>query len=364
MAGLVMRCWPRFRTLPGIAALGLMVLGITRGEQAVGIYAISFATFVYVRLAQQVAAPKTRLSRLQLATIGMVALAVAFFSLAAVRDLAHAEHREESFVGLLLDMYLYLRLVSYLWEFGVERLQNPAFIPYLAWCGLPFTASEPVLRCSEFQRQIPLSPASLPRIDFDWWRSVFVRLSMLAAAHGFAEATTILEKAGPLGRLLTLYGTAPWSFYLEAAASAALLRSAAILGGLEIPINYKNPFVSRSISEFWTRWNITATNVFRDILFFNRWGLDAPNLYLNSMIVFCTVGLWHGVNDYWLIWGLLQGLGFCVFIAWRKRVAMLVGTLPAAISWAITYTFVCSCWAIPPQLMQFGRFVVRRLAAD
>ena len=75
------------------------------------------------------------------------------------------------------------------------------------------------------------------------------------------------------------------------------------------------------------------TSAFRDMLFFNRWGLAHPNLYLNTVVVFLAVGLWHAVNPYWILWGLIHGLGFCAFILWRKWRGPGAQPLPWVVGW-------------------------------
>jgi hypothetical protein len=255
---------------------------------------------------------------------------------------------------LILDMLLLLRLLLFVWEFGVGRFDQVTLIEYLAWFGLPFTCLGPFLRYSEFRRQRSWDVDTLPPLDRAWWADAAVHSCMLFAGAAMPLLQARLMEAGLPGRLAVYYGASPWGWYLVAAGYAGLLRLAGALGGVAVPVNYDSPFRSTTIAEFWSRWNMTVTSAFRDMLFFNRWGMAHPNLYLNTVIVFLAVGLWHAVNPYWILWGLLHGLGFCAFILWRKWRGPGARPLPWVIGWGLTYLFVCSCWVVPSQLLKLA----------
>jgi len=103
---------------------------------------------------------------------------------------------------------------------------------------------------------------------------------------------------------------------------------------------------------------MTATAVFRDFLFYNRWGLQSYNVYLNVMILFVLVGLWHAANAYWLLFGFLHGLLFCSFLLWRKHGAR-IGHIPfrgtsaaRAAARGLTYICVCASWYLPSKILE------------
>lgn len=85
--------------------------------------------------------------------------------------------------------------------------------------------------------------------------------------------------------------------------------SAKILG-YNIPDNFRQPYFSASIQEFWRRWHISLSSWFRDYLYIplggNRKG--ATLTYVNLMITMLLAGLWHGAAWTFVFWGFLQGL--------------------------------------------------------
>ncbi|MDI1354386.1 MAG: MBOAT family protein [bacterium] len=80
--------------------------------------------------------------------------------------------------------------------------------------------------------------------------------------------------------------------------------------GIKIMDNFKTPYLSRSISEFWSRWHISLSTWFRDYLYITLGGnrVKLPRWSLNIMIVFMVSGLWHGANWTFVVWGALHGL--------------------------------------------------------
>jgi len=73
--------------------------------------------------------------------------------------------------------------------------------------------------------------------------------------------------------------------------------------------NFRFPYKSTSIREFWQRWHISLSNWFRDYLYIPLGGNKKSNFrtYLNLYIVFFLTGLWHGASWNFVIWGLAHG---------------------------------------------------------
>jgi alginate O-acetyltransferase complex protein AlgI len=83
-----------------------------------------------------------------------------------------------------------------------------------------------------------------------------------------------------------------------------------LLFGYRLPINFNLPYMSESLSEFWTRWHISLSNWLRTYLYIplggNRSG--TARTYLNLMIVMTLGGLWHGASISYALWGMLHGV--------------------------------------------------------
>ena len=79
--------------------------------------------------------------------------------------------------------------------------------------------------------------------------------------------------------------------------------------GFELRENFKRPYFSKSIREFWQRWHITLSTWFRDYVYISLGGnrVIKWRWHYNILITFLLSGLWHGANWTFIIWGALHG---------------------------------------------------------
>ena len=84
------------------------------------------------------------------------------------------------------------------------------------------------------------------------------------------------------------------------------------LFGIEIMSNFKFPFLSRDIGEFWRRWHISLSSWFRDYLYIPLGGSrnGVIKSLRNIIIIFIVSGLWHGANWTFIIWGMIHAIMF------------------------------------------------------
>jgi alginate O-acetyltransferase complex protein AlgI len=79
--------------------------------------------------------------------------------------------------------------------------------------------------------------------------------------------------------------------------------------GFRFPENFKWPYISSSVQEFWRRWHISLSTWFRDYLYVPLGGNRVTPLrrYRNLVAVFFLCGLWHGASWNFVIWGIWHG---------------------------------------------------------
>lgn len=76
--------------------------------------------------------------------------------------------------------------------------------------------------------------------------------------------------------------------------------------GFRFPVNFNQPYIAKTVSDFWKRWHITLTSWFREYVYIplggNRKG--ALRTYVNLLIVWFITGFWHGAGWNFILWGL------------------------------------------------------------
>ncbi len=125
-----------------------------------------------------------------------------------------------------------------------------------------------------------------------------------------------------------------FQIYCDFSAYSDIAIGVARLLGFDLVENFRQPYLSRSIREFWRRWHISLSSWFRDYLYFPLGGsrVSLPRNLFNLMIVFIASGLWHGANWTFVVWGALHGLYIGVETLWehwqKRRVPAALSPLP------------------------------------
>ncbi len=115
--------------------------------------------------------------------------------------------------------------------------------------------------------------------------------------------------------------------------------------GFTFPENFRYPYESRSITEFWRRWHITLGVWFREYLYIplggNRRGLKRQ--ILNLVIVWTLTGFWHGAGWNFIIWGLYY---FVLIAAEKLFLGRVLDKLPEAFSHIYALLFIIIGWIV------------------
>lgn len=93
-----------------------------------------------------------------------------------------------------------------------------------------------------------------------------------------------------------------------------IARGVSELLGIRLGENFRQPYVSQSITEFWRRWHMSLGSWLRDYVYIPLGGNrgSAARTYGNLMTTFLLSGLWHGANWTFVAWGGLNGFYLCV----------------------------------------------------
>ncbi|MEQ1869764.1 MAG: MBOAT family O-acyltransferase [Vicinamibacterales bacterium] len=147
---------------------------------------------------------------------------------------------------------------------------------------------------------------------------------------------------GPALFVATLFFT--FQIYCDFSGYTDIALGSAKILGFELTENFRQPYFSTSIREFWRRWHISLSFWFRDYVYIPLGGARAGfGRQLGNLIaVFAVSGLWHGASWTFIVWGLVHGL-----VAAVETVVDRVRGRPAErtkAGWAYTFLVASIAW--------------------
>ncbi|MBO4825681.1 MAG: MBOAT family protein, partial [Prevotella sp.] len=237
--------------------------------------------------------------------------------------------------------------LSYTIDVYHRRLQPTrdvvAFFAYIAF--FPQLVAGPIERATHLlpqmlgQRHFRYDEAAdgLRRILWGLFKKMVIADNCALAVNqiweNYAEADALTLVAGML--LFTFQIYCDFSGYSDIAIGTARLF------GIQLMENFRLPYFSASMPEFWRRWHISLMTWFRDYLYIPLGGSREGTWkwVRNLLLVFLLSGLWHGANWTFVVWGLYNA---CLVIAWRYLPlrSILLTFLLTAVGWVL---FRSSC---------------------
>lgn len=113
--------------------------------------------------------------------------------------------------------------------------------------------------------------------------------------------------------------------------------------GFDFLENFKYPYMSRSVTEFWRRWHMSLSGWFREYMYIplggNRKGKKIQ--FRNLMIVWFATGLWHGASWNFVVWGLYFGL---LIFSEKMYIGKLLEKLPRSVGHIYTLVLIIIGW--------------------
>jgi alginate O-acetyltransferase complex protein AlgI len=127
------------------------------------------------------------------------------------------------------------------------------------------------------------------------------------------------------------------------------------LFGFELLSNFRFPYFSRDVAEFWRRWHISLSSWFRDYLYIPLGGSKEGKLKAvrNTFIIFLVSGFWHGASWNFIAWGFLHACAFLPLLLLQRNrqydsdVVAQYKKIPTGKEWwqmASTFAFVTFAW--------------------
>ncbi len=137
---------------------------------------------------------------------------------------------------------------------------------------------------------------------------------MVVADNCASVVNTIFDHYTDFGGMQLLVGAVLFSFqiYGDFSGYSDIAVGTARLFGIRLMANFRTPYFSRDIAEFWRRWHISLTTWFRDYVYIPLGGsrVKKSKVARNTAVIFLLSGFWHGANWTFIAWGAYHTLLF------------------------------------------------------
>ncbi|MBR4644546.1 MAG: MBOAT family protein [Bacteroidaceae bacterium] len=194
-----------------------------------------------------------------------------------------------------------------------------SFLEYIFYLSFfPLLFAGPITRAETFFPQIQRKQTVSERLMYSGlWLIILGILKKAVVADYIAQYNNwIFDSPLTYSGFENLMGMLGFSLqiYLDFSGYSDISIGLAALMGIRLRENFRFPYQSLNVTEFWRRWHISLSTWFRDYVYIplggNKQGRIATGL--NCLITFLLVGLWHGSTFMFTLWGLLHGLALVI----------------------------------------------------
>ncbi len=183
-----------------------------------------------------------------------------------------------------------------------------------------FVSFWPQLVAGPIERSNDLMPQLKKKFDFNYLRA---KEGLIRILWGFFKKVVVADRLsifvqevyqnpGEHGGFAVVLATWMFAFqvYCDFSGYCDIAIGSARIMGYNLTDNFKTPYFSKTVREFWQRWHITLSFWIRDYLYFPLGGsrVNYRRLMYNTMLTFALMGLWHGANWTFVLFGVTHGI--------------------------------------------------------
>lgn len=262
-------------------------------------------------------------------------------------------------LGFLGVSYLTFKVIQMLLEIGdglIKEINIRDFTYFLLF--FPTLSSGPIDRSRRF---LGNAVEIIPRKQYLEQLAAGLKKLLIGAGYKFVLGSLIytywLSKIPgghtPWNTLHYLYA---YSFYLffDFAGYSLMAIGVSYILGVKTPENFNKPFLSRDIKDFWNRWHMTLSFWFRDYLYTRfvmasvkkkRFKNRFTASYLGYLLTMTTMGIWHGTEIYYILYGLYHGV-LLILTDYFQRKSAFYKRVKGHRAWimastAVTFHLIC-----------------------
>lgn len=233
----------------------------------------------------------------------LLPLGISFFSFQLIGYWIDAYNEETEPEKNLLHFFLYLFYFPKLISGPIERIQN--FTPQLE---------------APRNWNIPLITDGMRQFLWGFFKK------MVVSAHCLLFYKSLYTNPDTISGINMLLAAIMYMVYIynDFSGYSDMACGISKAFGIRITNNFAFPFFATSISEFWKRWHISLTTwimtyVYTPVAFILR-KQGKTGTFIGILVAFLTVGLWHGFQSGYLVYGILQALFFLPLVVKGRSV--------------------------------------------
>ncbi|MDF7627280.1 D-alanyl-lipoteichoic acid biosynthesis protein DltB [Lactobacillaceae bacterium L1_55_11] len=246
---------------------------------------------------------------------------------------------ELSLIGFLGISYLTFRTVGMIIETrdgSIKEFKPMYYLRFVLF--MPTLSSGPIDRYRRFIKDIEGVPDRATYLEYLSKAVKYLFLGFLykfVLAHYFGDVWLPYCKSMALADpnhfwswwLIPVMYTYGFDLFFDFAGYSLFAVAIGYIMGIDVPMNFNQPFRSKNLKDFWNRWHMTLSFWFRDYVFMRLVFTMMKNKWFKSRITTSNVayvlnmllmGFWHGLTWYYITYGLFHGFGLVINDAWLR----------------------------------------------
>lgn len=236
------------------------------------------------------------------------------FFIDSINGIAGAEVIKNVNITLPIGISFYtFQIISYVVDvyrkkYSVEK----SIVPFATYVSMfPQLIAGPIVNYDEVRGELNKREVTARDIEAGCVAFVIGLVYKVLLANQMGTLWNSIQTVGVHGITTPVAWLGAWGYsfqlYFDFAGYSMMAIGLGRMMGFYIPLNFADPYTSKTATEFWRRWHITLGRWFREYVYIplggNRKGM--PRTLFNLLVVWALTGLWHGASWNFVIWGLL-----------------------------------------------------------
>lgn len=211
----------------------------------------------------------------------------------------------------------------------------------------PQLVAGPIVRYGHVSKQLIMRKENINLFGEGVERFIFGLGKKVLIANVLGEVADDIFQEGSTSTFLSWVGIIAYTFqiYYDFSGYSDMAIGLGKMFGFNFLENFKYPYISKSITEFWRRWHISLGSWFKDYVYFPLGGSRRGKMstIINLLVVWMLTGLWHGANWTFVVWGLYFGI---IIIIEKTFFMRMLECIPNFIRIIYTMLLVIVGWVI------------------